>query len=662
MLSLPRSSDDALAAIARATDALFKHTTKAVYIQDSTTRTTVMGTGTGSDALPAKEEVSALVQSMPGVADEDYDDVADAKEARNKIVKSVGGFVKSAVKKSAAKIADALTDSALAPLEKLHGNNLKSIDAIKRAMIALQAGIDDMAGAMTGATRKACIIRFDNQIKEVIGEYEKMNKLNVIIKDLDAQTAACTNVDNAENIEYEELSTIQAKRKNIDTEISRAAAAIVAVLNTQAATTKEERFARLKPMSIPTPLEGKGADLQDMILAYVLGKGTAMTTLIPAVSRMINDYDPDSGLWWSWSDLSDKDDDYLSVPECFRPLMKDQNRQLYADIKAAMAKSTAHKAMWSHINAVHSLGREPKQYNVTEGDGLGLFWMMTMLYRPSDEAYRENLEQETYALCRKLSLQSKGNPTKFIKDLRQILLDANALGVKLKWILTGKMVVTNMASRNNILAQKLQGYLDGTTAYERDDCAADIAHICALVEEGLAALEATGGDANRAYNTTSGSHGNGQEDCKFGNDCFAKACKWRHSKDHDPDAAWGREQEKRRTNEKGGKGGKSGKGGNSSKRGKGDTGKQRCKQQGCQEHQKQEYCNAHYRKLQERKLRQTQPQRKARCKSRLKVREQASSQSQQSRQATGTAEAGQRAGQAIRTQTQSGSGCHHRQR
>ena len=180
-----------------------------------------------------------------------------------------------------------------------------------------------------------------------------------------------------------------------------------------------------------------------------------MTTLIPAVTRMINDYDPDSGLWWSWSDFSDKDDTYPSVSECFRPLMKDQNCQLYADIKTAMAKPTAHKAMWSHINAVHSLGREPKQYSVTEGDGLGLFWMMTMLYRPSDEAYRENLEQGTYALCRKLSLQSKGNPTKFIEDLRAQLLDANALGVRMKWILTGKMVVTNMANRSNILAQKL---------------------------------------------------------------------------------------------------------------------------------------------------------------------------------------------------------------
>jgi hypothetical protein len=123
-----------------------------------------------------------------------------------------------------------------------------------------------------------------------------------------------------------------------------------------------------------------------------------------------------------------------------------------------------------------------------------------------------------------------------------------------------------------------------------------IIYPCRTCEEGLAALEATGGDANRAFNTTSGSHGNGQEDCKFGDDCFAIACKWRHSKDHDPAAAWGREQEKRRTNEKSGKGGK---GGNSSKRGKGDTGKQRCKQQGCQEHQKQEYCNAHYRKFQE---------------------------------------------------------------
>ena len=68
-----------------------------------------------------------------------------------------------------------------------------------------------------------------------------------------------------------------------------------------------------------------------------------------------------------------------------------------------------------------------------------------MLHRPSDELYRENLEQETLeetdALCRKLSLQSKGNPTKFIEDLRAQLFDANALGIKLKWTLTGKTVV-----------------------------------------------------------------------------------------------------------------------------------------------------------------------------------------------------------------------------
>ena len=121
---------NALTAITRAADALFKHTSKAVAIQDITTRTTVMGRGTGPDALPAKDEVSALFQSMPGCADDDHADAADAKGARSKIVKSVGGFVKTAVKKSAGKIADALTDSALAPLEKLHSNNLKSVEAI----------------------------------------------------------------------------------------------------------------------------------------------------------------------------------------------------------------------------------------------------------------------------------------------------------------------------------------------------------------------------------------------------------------------------------------------------------------------------------------------------------------------------------------------------
>ena len=71
---------DALAAITRTADALFKHTNKAVSIQNSTTRTTVMGRGIGPDALPAKDEVSALVQSMPGCADDDYADAADAKD------------------------------------------------------------------------------------------------------------------------------------------------------------------------------------------------------------------------------------------------------------------------------------------------------------------------------------------------------------------------------------------------------------------------------------------------------------------------------------------------------------------------------------------------------------------------------------------------------
>ena len=495
-----------------------------------------------------------------------------------------------------------LQDSTIAPLGTLHANNLKSIDHIKKALTALQQGINEMAGAMTGATRRASILRFNSQIKGVIGEYEKVNKLNEVLKGLDAQASAFTDVDGAENIEYDELENVQQKRDNIDKEISRATSAIVLALNTQAVVTpgsssKDERYARQKPMSIPSPLEGKGADLQDMIMAYVLGKGTSMTTLIPAVTRMTQDFDPDSGLWWSWRDLSDKDDDYLSVPECFRTLMKDQNRQLFADIKTAMAKSTAHKAMWTHINAVHSLGRVPKAYSVTEGDGLGLFWMMTMLYRPSDETYRENLEQETYAMCRKLGLQSKGNPMKFIETIRQQLLNANALGVRLKWLLTGKMLVTNMASRNNILAQKLQGYLDGTTAFESDDCAADIAHICALVEEGLKALEATGSDANRAFNINSDSQGNAREACKFEDDCFALDCKWWHADDHDKEAAWQRELVKR-ANNSGGKG-KTGKGKGKTGKSGGKSGKQRCKQQGCQEHQKQAYCNAHYRKLQE---------------------------------------------------------------
>ena len=152
--------------------------------------------------------------------------------------------------------------------------------------------------------------------------------------------------------------------------------------------------------------------------------------------------------------------------------------------------------------------------------------------------------------------------------------------------------------RNNILAQNLQGYLDGTTAVERDDCAADIGHICALAEEGLAALEATGGDANIAFNTNSDSNDKDQESYKSGEDCYARDCKWPHSKKHNPAAAW-KKQQNRCTKDKGGKTSKGGNRSKGRKCRKGCAGKQRCNQQGCQEHQKQAYCNAHYRQLQE---------------------------------------------------------------
>ena len=91
---------DKLTAITTAVEALFKHTNKAISLRDKVNRTTVLGSGTGPDALPAKGEVLALVQKMPGTADEDYDNADDAKEVRGKIAKSVSGFVKTAVKKS----------------------------------------------------------------------------------------------------------------------------------------------------------------------------------------------------------------------------------------------------------------------------------------------------------------------------------------------------------------------------------------------------------------------------------------------------------------------------------------------------------------------------------------------------------------------------------
>ena len=43
-------------------------------------------------------------------------------------------------------------------------------------------------------------------------------------------------------------------------------------------------------MTIPSSLEGNGAALQDNMMTYVLSKGKDMSTLIPAIIRMVYDY------------------------------------------------------------------------------------------------------------------------------------------------------------------------------------------------------------------------------------------------------------------------------------------------------------------------------------------------------------------------------------
>ena len=97
LLSPLERVSDKLSTIHTAMDALFKHTTKAVDIRTQADRTTVMGYGIGPNALPAKGEAMALVHKMPGMADDDYDNADEAKEARGKIAKSVSGFAKAAV-------------------------------------------------------------------------------------------------------------------------------------------------------------------------------------------------------------------------------------------------------------------------------------------------------------------------------------------------------------------------------------------------------------------------------------------------------------------------------------------------------------------------------------------------------------------------------------
>lgn len=596
-LTAPEVIANWLDVVCKGVDTLLTNTNRSSALQVHLTNSTVAGPAKTTTRLPTRDEIKSVVMGVPGTADEDYTTPAVALTARKNYIKSVGKLVKDSCVKGAEIISDAINADFVIPADEINSANIESIQAIKKALVSLQNELNNMTGANMNVRRLAAITQFDQQIAQIAESYGKINHLQSKMKGIDQDAA---DINNQDDIDFDELQDVQNKRSQIDKEISRANAQIVQrLLNgtiiTAASLREEERYgSRPKAFYLPTPLEGKGREFQNSAHTYVISKGKAASLLIPAVIRMLTDFDPITGLWWSWSDLSNPEDDYSAVPDCFSEPMKAQNRELFADIKTAIMKSSVHKGLWPHMMALHTLGGAHKKYQVREHDGLGLIWMITMLYRPSDEKYRDQLEQETYALCRKLSSNSKSNPRKFLDELRELIMNCGELGVHLKWLLTGSLVVANMSGRNNIFAQKLAAWLDGSAIVDRENSSTDLQQVVAVLEDGCNTLESIGGEASRAYSASVVDRDD--KECRFGDDCYAKDCKHGHSSKHDNKAAWKREEARRASNPKGGKGkGKTGKSGG--KGGKG--GKQRCKQPGCHAHQLKEYCNSCYRKYKE---------------------------------------------------------------
>ena len=210
------------------------------------------------------------------------------------MVKAIGTFTKEAVNTSAGIIYTQLLDRRLEPLSNLHEKNLKDISAITYALAELQSNIDKLTGAMGNVKRAAHIQNFNEAIAAVRVEYAQINTLNDSIRELDVETRAITSQNAGDEVDFDELKRIQKKREMLEKENTRVVTAIVQRLLPQISATtgsnREERYDRRKPMTIPSALEGKGAELQDTVMTYVLSEGKDMSTLIPAVTRMVYDY------------------------------------------------------------------------------------------------------------------------------------------------------------------------------------------------------------------------------------------------------------------------------------------------------------------------------------------------------------------------------------
>jgi hypothetical protein len=331
----------------------------------------------------------------------------------------------------------------------------------------------------------------------------------------------------------------------------------------------------LKDLKVPDGLDkGKGLELIQGIKAFLKNRSPQYYAIMSDVIRIL----AESKVGKFFKPATAKDG-YARVNLEIRNAYNIQSKELYDEI----CLKVSNKIM-NDIRVTFKYGLEELPACCEVGDGVMAVFCLLALYRPASLVYRDSLRTSLEEGSHKF--KDGSNPAAKIHELRQIILEAIDLNVKVSWRLTGKGIVTVMSERGNNFAQVLSKYNLVGGIIDPEDCVVELNRMFTDIEEVIIQMETAGVDIKRVMalrvmtadvdnHKKKGKPGTNLAICWYNEKCTRTDCTFTHDKkkngrDHSNGKGGGA---KRDAKDKKGKGNRGGKGGGPNK----DT----CTAKGC---------------------------------------------------------------------------------
>ena len=215
-------------------------------------------------------------------------------------------------------------------------------------------------------------------------------------------------------------------------------------------------FDKLKDvkLQVPTNLDSgkKGQQLITFVDSFVDEYRSAIPIVRLLVKRIGHDIHPDSGLFWGhmeYDSNSSKEADeglnciptesngYMGIPSFMVERYKKESKW-FCDVLRKSFQTTHQIEIFERVFQLFKcgiLGDEDALCSIN--DGTFAYWSLLSLTRPADEEHRNKVEEE---LNRSYMLLYKHNMSweKAIHDTRPLVVEAKLLGIRIKWMYTGR--------------------------------------------------------------------------------------------------------------------------------------------------------------------------------------------------------------------------------